>query len=236
MNRTQIAALRWESILSRKKSLAKSGGGNPNHDPHNGEFASDGGSGGGAAASGGGGDKPHDSSQESSKLTPKQAAQVKSPEFKRWFGNSKLVDKTGEPLILYHATDADFTEFNLKFSRANDIKGFYFGTDKTPHVTVGDRKNVLACYIKMENPASMEDVQRIARTGVRSPQLAAALKKEGYDGIYNPKDKMVIAFNPQQIKSATHNAGSFNPISRDINKSLSPDARWEKILERAASL
>jgi hypothetical protein len=30
--------------------------------------------------------------------------QIKSPEFKRWFGKSKVVDKDGKPLVVYHGT------------------------------------------------------------------------------------------------------------------------------------
>jgi len=30
---------------------------------------------------------------------------TETPEFKRWFGNSKLVDKDGKPLMLYHGTN-----------------------------------------------------------------------------------------------------------------------------------
>ena len=32
--------------------------------------------------------------------------------FKRWFGDSKVVDEEGKPLVVYHATDADFTVFD----------------------------------------------------------------------------------------------------------------------------
>src|SRR5690606_32846946 len=35
-----------------------------------------------------------------------------NPFFKRWFGRSKIVDPNGEPLPLYHSTDAVFTAFD----------------------------------------------------------------------------------------------------------------------------
>jgi len=42
-----------------------------------------------------------------------QAASVQtdSPEFKAWFGKSKVVDEKGKPLVLYHGT----TRQNVKF-------------------------------------------------------------------------------------------------------------------------
>lgn len=59
-----------------------------------------------------GGDKisPLDDSRES--LTPNQIKQTETPEFKKWFGESKVVDEQGKPLVVYHGTpDARFTEF-----------------------------------------------------------------------------------------------------------------------------
>ena len=41
--------------------------------------------------------------------------QTESPEFKKWFGSSKVVDKQGKPLVMYHGTKADFTEFKSRF-------------------------------------------------------------------------------------------------------------------------
>ena len=54
-----------------------------------------------------------------SNLNAKQYELVRTPEFKNWFGNwendpanaSKVVDENGEPLVLYHGTNSEFTEF-----------------------------------------------------------------------------------------------------------------------------
>ena len=37
--------------------------------------------------------------------------QTETPAFQRWFEGSKVVDSKGEPLVVYHGTDKDFTEF-----------------------------------------------------------------------------------------------------------------------------
>jgi N12 class adenine-specific DNA methylase/predicted RNA methylase len=39
--------------------------------------------------------------------------QTETPEFKRWFGDSKVVDEQGRPLVAYHGTTKDFTEFKI---------------------------------------------------------------------------------------------------------------------------
>jgi len=56
-------------------------------------------------------------------------------DFREWFGDSKVVDEQGEPLVVYHGTNADFTEFsrdkqgsNTGWENAN--LGFYFIADR----------------------------------------------------------------------------------------------------------
>jgi len=55
---------------------------------------------------------------------------TKSTAFKKWFGDSKVVDENGEPLVVYHGTDKDFEEFSV--GKNVDRKGreknpFYLG-------------------------------------------------------------------------------------------------------------
>src|SRR3546814_7013631 len=40
--------------------------------------------------------------------------QTETPEFKRWFGNSKVVDADGQPLRVYHGTDQSFDAFDVE--------------------------------------------------------------------------------------------------------------------------
>src|SRR5699024_9029602 len=54
-------------------------------------------------------------------LTEQQWLQVRTPEFKNWFGDwendpqnaSEVLDENGEPKVVYHGTAAQFTEFKL---------------------------------------------------------------------------------------------------------------------------
>lgn len=43
-----------------------------------------------------------------------QIHQTQTPEFKKWFGNSKVVDKDGKPLVVYHGTNKEITKFSGK--------------------------------------------------------------------------------------------------------------------------
>ena len=57
-----------------------------------------------------------------SNLTTEQYELVRTPEFKRWFGDwendpenaSKVVDENGEPLVCFHGTNSNFTVFKTK--------------------------------------------------------------------------------------------------------------------------
>ena len=81
--------------------------------------------------------------------------------FKRWFGSSKVVGKDGEPLVVYHGTDADITEFSQAFGKASP--GFYFSSSTdlaNIYASKGDPNgllkrsggNVMPVYLSIKNP------------------------------------------------------------------------------------
>lgn len=43
-------------------------------------------------------------------------ADVNSEAFKRWFGDSKVVDENGQPLVVYHGTSEEFDTFDRRKS------------------------------------------------------------------------------------------------------------------------
>lgn len=67
----------------------------------------------------------------------KAAPEVRTPEFKRWFGDSKIVDDAGEPRVLYHGTRHDFDAFKggAFFTSDPGVASSYsmrFGGDRSP--------------------------------------------------------------------------------------------------------
>ena len=61
-------------------------------------------------------------------------AKTDSPEFKAWFGDSKVVDKDGKPLVVYHGSNITFSTFDderigSSTDRGKLGKGFYFSED-----------------------------------------------------------------------------------------------------------
>jgi GNAT superfamily N-acetyltransferase len=56
--------------------------------------------------------------------------QVQSPEFKQWFGDSKIVNEDGSPRVLFHGTRADFNEFEVSDDGlVNETMGVHVAKD-----------------------------------------------------------------------------------------------------------
>jgi len=104
-----------------------------------------------------------------------------APQFKRWFSNSKVVDRAGKPLVVYHATRADFHEFDLPKA---DI-GIHFGSAKQANkrleLTARSRgtegQHVMPVYLSIQNPLRTEDVFSASAGGASS--MIGQLKKLG---------------------------------------------------------
>jgi len=138
-----------------------------------------------------------------------------TPQFRKWFANSKVVDSAGRPLVVYHGTSKQFRVFDVSRSRKTDIRGVFFATRENFASGFG---SPLKCYLRIENPATFDDVYRIASSGgsVSTPKLHTVLKKMGYDGIFDPKRNMAVVFSNKQIKSADKNSGKFSRSNTDI--------------------
>lgn len=70
--------------------------------------------------------------------------------FWRWFGDSKVVDEQGRPLVVYHGsrTEQDFDTFDKRHQLNKKTRtGFWFGTENIDY-----GKNVKSVYLKLENP------------------------------------------------------------------------------------
>ena len=128
--------------------------------------------------------------------------------FWKWFGNSKVVDEQGNPIIMYHGTDVIFNEFNPS-KRGSVGKGIYL-TKYTKDAKIFG-KNIIPLYVKMENPFIADDkINDIEHLGSK-------LKRESiYDGIIYRG--IHVVFYPEQVKSATNNNGNFDNNNPNINE------------------
>lgn len=107
-------------------------------------------------------------------LTEDQWLTVRTPAFKAWFGDwehdpanaSKVVDESGEPLVVYHATLAEFTKFRPSESGLYG-RGIYLTADKEDtSYTLKDKDwRVMELFANIRNPrdpeamATREDIE-----------------------------------------------------------------------------
>lgn len=156
--------------------------------------------------------------------------------FWKWFGNSKIVDENGNPLICYHGTNNKFNSFN-KSINGHFGAGIYF----TPNYSVGKSygSKLKSVYLKMENPLWFNrDMPEELEKAVyfRNKELL-----KDYDGIIVgfPENGMdfvseIIVFEPNQIKSIDNN-GDWNPNSNNIYESFVKDYSGNPILYYTSS-
>lgn len=161
---------------------------------------------------------------------------------------SKVIDENGEPAVMYHGTDLTKNNRSEPFwifrpdshfgtegqakDRVHDVTEIYTGT-----ITVAHTKAFVKIYpvfLNIRNPQRRRDAdqdyleEKDMTMSEFWEQSVERAKGRDYDGIVylneyedtdHPADSW-IAFNPNQIKSATDNSGAFSPESDDIRYSL----------------
>jgi hypothetical protein len=163
-----------------------------------------------------------------------------TPAFEQWFGDSKVVDNAGAPLVVYHGTAKSFNKFSVqlmgKKTAAPDAKaGFFFAENpRAAELFTWESGspfdgNIMPVYIKLENPLRIDDLvlDGSRLSGSRAGSLMRLAKAEGHDGVIFEKSDMsghqgrtFAIFQPQQVKSSLGNDGSFDPANPDIRFSL----------------
>ena len=155
--------------------------------------------------------------------------------FKRWFGDSKVVDANGEPLVVYHGTGFDFNVF--EGARKGTEKAYFFTADSelagsfanTSAGVYEGSANIMPVYLRMKNPLVIDykgglkwgndRLMRQALDRVWAGEYDGVIGKNVVDG-HGSQTTIYAVIAPEQIKSATGNIGSFEPTSPDIRFSL----------------
>ena len=163
-----------------------------------------------------------------------------SPAFQRWFGESKVVDGAGRPLVVFHGTGATFDTFDKKMrgfvTESSDSKTGFFFTSSLQRAEdaaqdaawmtkpeawsrpAPDAARVMRVYLKMERPLVRYDMQDDPADTAR---IIRAAKRAGHDGLIwmqgERGERDYVVFEPTQIKSATGNRGTFDPADPRIS-------------------
>ena len=100
--------------------------------------------------------------------------QTESDNFKRWFGDwqndpqnaSKVVNRDGTPMVLYHQTASDFTIFDPKYpgagTRDNETPFGIFMKSSDKNIGLNGDKQ-MALYARIVNPLEVQDRQHLTR-------------------------------------------------------------------------
>ncbi len=180
-----------------------------------------------------------------SNLTEKQYAQVRTKNFINWFGDwinnpseaSKVVDKNGEPLVVYHYTDNDnLTEFSIDFDNyfaqhGGTKKAIFFTRDNvipgSENNFLTSRKHKLSLFLNIRNiteyRGTKEDLHKKGTTYVQvinesaqKNDIDGGLVFKGLDDNRKLDQTIYVVHNPKQTKSAISNEGSFSKINNNI--------------------
>lgn len=179
---------------------------------------------------------------------------VDSEPFRRWFGDSKVVDENGQPLVVYHGTPTPaFAEFEPRGleSQAEDLRrfpqysypgAFYFASSPVAanfFATRGPTQQeqddgdysdkpggVLPVFVSLQNP--YESIG-----GRITPEDVYEAKARGHDGVVGRRGIIgvsensveFVAFDNTQIKSAIGNVGTFDATNPDIRFSPAGEAQ-----------
>ncbi|MFW1644279.1 PLxRFG domain-containing protein [Acinetobacter guillouiae] len=159
-------------------------------------------------------------------LSEQQWLQVRTPEFKKWFGDwendaanaSQVLDENGEPKVVYHGTATEFNEFKQGHGLLGD--GIYL-TDSFDTADVyanirGENGFVLPLFVNIRNAFKTTD-------NVSRDEFVEATTSGKYQGIVHQFEnhEYIVALEPNQVKMAEGNKGTFNSESSDIRFSRS---------------
>jgi predicted GNAT family acetyltransferase len=145
-----------------------------------------------------------------SNLTPEQYKLVRTPAFKKWFGDweklanskikdggidestlevlgrdvSKVVDENGEPLVVYHGTNNNFTIFKLEslIWTTNDLN---YITERQSEENSLLGKRLITLF---GNADSVLDLTELGYDGINGDKFNEILKKKGVNANYTSSD------------------------------------------------
>ena len=130
--------------------------------------------------------------------------------FWRWFGDSRIIDNNGNPIVVYHATKSDFKAFNFDNSPQQII---WFTSNlnaiKNKEIGASGYDFTKELYALLKNPCGWNEYEKYG---------LGQIEDRGYDGaILENNDGTFegFVFNPYQLKSVD-NDGSWDASDNNI--------------------
>lgn len=181
-------------------------------------------------------------------LTEAQYAQVRTKAFKDWFGDwennpknaSKAVDENGEPLVVYHGTPENFNTFKdgAIFTTSNETAADkHYGKAMPLFINIRNVKTIDYKGRDYTNNPLKSEYPKPRNSFETIDNMVRVNKERGFDGtiVLNVKDSTsygideYIAINPNQVKSATENIGTYSTTNNDIRHRKVPNSSFEML-------
>jgi len=162
---------------------------------------------------------------------PGKINQTDTAAFKRWFGDSKVVDADGKPMRVYHGTGAtDIGAFNVS-DRGSYGGGIYLtpeirGANDYAIYRGAPSSTVYPVYAAIKNPASGSEAAQVA-SWKGEENAREELIRRGYDGVVDMRSGEIVAFYPSQVKSAIGNNGDFDGGNPDIRYNVADEGKGD---------
>ena len=155
---------------------------------------------------------------------------------------SKAVDENGEPLVVYHTTDAEFTEFDKNLIGSKTDSGYYgTGFYFSPYKETNYGPNRMEVFLNIKNPRRLKGSDN--NTGITLDNFDGAIVRVGEDAFtldgsaFDPNEiTELVVTEPNQIKSATDNVGTFSRENDDIRYSRVKTELDNKVAEFADAI
>ncbi|WP_052012468.1 LPD38 domain-containing protein [Pectobacterium betavasculorum] len=174
---------------------------------------------------------------------------TQTPAFKSWFGDSKVMDATGRPLVVYHGTGSDFERFEQNTNRGaggeSARQGFFFTTSSDVANSYAEETP------EFQRTRDYDRSQRLMDAGKyeEAEALERTLESEDYNGGMSPnvvpvylsiKNPMVVDFEGRtydasrdnlskiidKAKRSGHDGVLFKNIDDAPNSGLSPSDHY----------
>ena len=131
--------------------------------------------------------------------------------FWNWFGDSKVVDDQGRPLVVYHGTLADVKEFKKKKIRRGNIfgKGFYFTNSKQGAELYSSGKT-LSVYLSFQKPFVVWEQEFDFADG---EAVVNAITEYGYTVSDTNREEILESESPLYTAKINYGESTLNAIS-----------------------
>ena len=131
-------------------------------------------------------------------------SQVKSEQFKQWFGTSKVVGTEGMPVVVFHGSDNDYIKSFLTSHRGTVGSGIYFCNTEKSALDYGE--HLYEVYLSIQNPwvISLDyESKKACEIDFDSPSVEAILsladgsvkveESKSTDGLYGNDISMILS-------------------------------------------